>query len=137
MKQITRKLREPYLQLCKWIEEKTIDNTNIWLFLHTGEFSTLKCGSIRFSQCSVLSLGESLDEIGSIKAVQTMHTQLFLLLFSFSLLMGQKSIELNNHLNHLIDYVRNHRESQMPDLMLGIYLCEGNEWNKSTSLWCP
>lgn len=39
--------------------------------------------------------------------------------------MGHQTIELYDRLNHLIDYVRNHSESQRPDLMLGLYVCEG------------
>ncbi|XP_055301312.1 UPF0764 protein C16orf89 homolog [Sitodiplosis mosellana] len=48
----------------------------------------------------------------------------FLLIFLYSSLMEHQSIELYDRLYHLIDYVKNHTESQKPDLMLGIYLCE-------------
>lgn len=34
-------------------------------------------------------------------------------------------MELYNQLQHLIGYVKNHTEAQQPDLMLGIYICEG------------
>lgn len=51
----------------------------------------------------------------------------FLLIFFYSSLMEHQSIELYDRLHHLIDYVTNHTESQKPDLMLGIYLCEGEQ----------
>ena len=51
----------------------------------------------------------------------------FLLIFLYSSLMEHQSIELYDRLHQLIDYVKNHTESQKPDLMLGIYLCEGDE----------
>lgn len=35
-------------------------------------------------------------------------------------------MELYNRLQHLIDYVKNHTDAQQPDLMLGIYICEGD-----------
>lgn len=36
-------------------------------------------------------------------------------------------MELYNQLQHLIYYVKNHTEAQQqPDLMLGIYICEGD-----------
>lgn len=44
--------------------------------------------------------------------------------------MENQSIELYDRLHHLIDYVKNHTESQKPDLMLGIYICEGDEKQK-------
>lgn len=40
--------------------------------------------------------------------------------------MEHHSIELYDRLHHLIEYVKNHPDSQKPDLMLGFYLCEGN-----------
>lgn len=40
--------------------------------------------------------------------------------------MEHQTIELYDRLGKLIDYVKNHENSQKPDLMLGIYLCEGN-----------
>lgn len=54
-----------------------------------------------------------------------MQRYTFLFIFLCSSIIGHQSIELYNHLNKLIDYVKTHKESQKPDLMLGIYLCEG------------
>lgn len=41
--------------------------------------------------------------------------------------MGYQSIEIElyDRLHRLIDFVKIHEDSQNPDLMLGIYLCEG------------
>lgn len=36
-------------------------------------------------------------------------------------------MELYNQLQHLIGYVQNHTEAQQPDLMLGMYICEGRK----------
>lgn len=50
----------------------------------------------------------------------------WLILFG-NLLTGHISMELYNQLQHLIYYVKNHTEAQQqPDLMLGIYICEGD-----------
>lgn len=53
----------------------------------------------------------------------------FLSILFCVLLTGHISMELYNQLQHLIDYVKNHTEAQQPDLMLGIYICEG-DWIK-------
>lgn len=59
------------------------------------------------------------------KRIKMYRGLLFLLLIhSFSI--EHMSIELYARLHMLIDYVGNHTESQRPDLMLGIYLSEGN-----------
>lgn len=42
-----------------------------------------------------------------------------------NLLTGRLSMELYDRLRHLVDYVKNHTDAQQPDLMLGIYICEG------------
>lgn len=55
-----------------------------------------------------------------------MYWCIFFLLLFCNLLTGHKSMELYNRLQHLIDYVKNHTEAQQPDLMLGIYICEGD-----------
>lgn len=41
------------------------------------------------------------------------------------------SIELYDRLNLLINYVTEHEESQRPDLMLGVYICKGDEKRKN------
>lgn len=55
-----------------------------------------------------------------------MFRYIFLIILFHSILMEHHSVELFDRLHHLIEYVRNHTESQKPDLMLGFYLCEGN-----------
>lgn len=50
----------------------------------------------------------------------------FLSILFCVLLTGHISMELYNQLQHLIDYVKSHTEAQQPDLMLGIYICEGD-----------
>lgn len=55
-----------------------------------------------------------------------MYGYTFFIIF-ISLFIGHhQTIELYDKLNHLIEYVTNHTDSQKADLMLGIYLCEGN-----------
>lgn len=52
----------------------------------------------------------------------------FFLCYFFYLLFNRNAaekIELYSRLNLLVNYVIEHEESQMPDLMLGAYLCEG------------
>lgn len=56
---------------------------------------------------------------------------LFFVLFC-NLLTGHISMELYDQLQHLINYVKNHTESQQPDLMLGMYICEGI-WHKKNN----
>lgn len=59
-----------------------------------------------------------------------MFRRTLITIFLYSSLMGHQSIELYDRLHHLIDYVKFHVDSQNPDLMLGIYICEG------MMLWC-
>lgn len=54
-----------------------------------------------------------------------MYSFTFVLILLCILLKGHVSMELYNQLQHLIGYVKNHTEAQQPDLMLGIYICEG------------
>lgn len=57
-----------------------------------------------------------------------MYRHIFIIYFLYSSLMEHQSIELYDRLHHLIDYVKSHKESQKPDLMLGIFVCEGMVW---------
>lgn len=56
-----------------------------------------------------------------------MYRGVFILLLFHNLLNGHMSAELYDRLQHLIDYVHNHKDAQNPDLMLGTYICEGND----------
>ncbi|XP_031619296.1 UPF0764 protein C16orf89 homolog [Contarinia nasturtii] len=53
-----------------------------------------------------------------------MYFYTFFLITFYSSLMELQSIELYDSIDHLIDYVKSHDESQQPDLLLGIFLCE-------------
>lgn len=64
----------------------------------------------------------------------SMYRGVVLLLLFYNLLNGHLSIELFDRLQHLIDYVQKHTDSQKPDLMLGIYLCEGNIKKNSVNI---
>lgn len=58
-----------------------------------------------------------------------MYRHIFLVYFFLnSSLMEHQAIELYDRLHHLIGYVKSHNESQKPDLMLGIFVCEGMVW---------
>lgn len=90
-----------------------------------------------FKEPFIRSCSEYLKYIGSIifafhqlwkwkKPRKMFRIKLFLILFCI-LLKGHTSMELYHQLQHLIGYVRNHTEAQQPDLMLGIYICEGTK----------
>lgn len=96
------------------------------------EFITSKCGDNNFSRCfdrqlCCKSQTKQKFSSGFTQKERKMCRYRVLLIFLYSSLMEHQSIELYDRLHQLIDYVKNHTESQKPDLMLGIYLCEGDE----------
>lgn len=87
----------------------------------SSKYHSVNCIRFGFHSDNII-----LSEVRRLNAAQTMFHRTFIIIFLYLSLMGLQSIELYDRLNYLIGYVKIHEESQNPDLMLGIYVCEGD-----------
>lgn len=108
-------------------EESWIKN---WILLYIREFISISIviqAQHDFQRhSSVLRLH---FRISSSRCFKVFATEMFCStinhIFFVSLLASCQPIEIYNRLQNLITYVKNHKESQNPNLMLGLYICEG------------
>lgn len=102
----------------------TTDRTIKYIFRQFAIFSYIVIVSVQInvSKCSEVEM------FGCTKNV----------IIFLCLMCGSHSIELYDRLQYLVGYVTNNTESQQPNLMLGIYICEGIHfwWHHSINKLC-